>query len=69
MATKVDRFFRADEWERRTPAEQIYRCRLMAEELRILSARCSPDVRREYVDLATQWSKLAVALEKTLSGP
>jgi hypothetical protein len=62
----VNFFFKADEWERRSPPEQIYQCRLMAEQLLILSARCSPDVRGEYIDLAKQWSSLAVALEKTL---
>jgi hypothetical protein len=62
----VSRFFKADEWERRSPPEQIYQCRLMAEQLLILSARCSPDVRGAYVELAKQWTRLAVALEKTL---
>jgi hypothetical protein len=67
-AGSVNRFFKADEWERRRAPEQIYQCRIMAEELLILSARCPPNLRGEYVDLAKQWSKLAVALEKTLCG-
>src|SRR5687768_5245616 len=64
----VSRFFKADECERRSPPEQIYQCRLMAEQLLILSARSSPDLRGEYFELAKQWSRLAVALEKTLGG-
>ena len=36
--------FRAEEWERRTISEQMCRCRLLAQQARHLSTRCSPEV-------------------------
>jgi len=58
--------FKSDEWERLTPSERIYRCRVMAEEARQLSNNSSPDFKQAYLDLAHQWSKLASTIEKTL---
>lgn len=60
--------FKADEWQRRTTAEQIYRCRLFAAEAHELSMRCQPAARHAYRDLAAQWTNLAVALENTFNG-
>jgi hypothetical protein len=62
----VDYRFKSDEWERLTPAERIYRCRVMAEEARQLSNNASPDFKQVYLDLADQWSKLASKMENTL---
>lgn len=62
--------FKAEEWGRRTIAEQIYRCRLFAAQAHELSARSQPEVGRCYRDLAAHWARLAVALENTLkAGP
>ena len=63
----VDYRFKSDEWERLTPSERIYRCRVMAEEARQLSNNASPELKRVYLDLADQWSKLASKIEQTLS--
>jgi len=56
--------FNAKEWAELTPAERVRRCRAMAQEASELSATASEQLRQTYLDLAQQWTQLALEIDK-----
>jgi hypothetical protein len=60
----MESLFKAEEWNRLTPAERVQRCRLMAAETRALATVASSDLRLHYSNLTEEWLQLAQEIER-----
>ena len=60
--------FKAEEWEKLTPAERVRRCRLMATEAQALAEKATPEFAERYLRIADDWLSLAHAVEKSIDG-
>ena len=65
----MDYRFKSDEWERLTPSERILRCRTLANEALKLSGAAHGPMKTLYLNLSTQWTKLAKEMERELRPP
>jgi hypothetical protein len=61
--------FQANEWVRLSPDERTRRCRLMAEEARLLSEQSPPDLKECYRAVAREWLQLAAEIERSSKSP
>jgi hypothetical protein len=55
-----------DKWPALTPAERVQLCRRLAQEAQSLGAAAPPRVKQTYLDLGSQWTQLAVEIERSL---
>jgi hypothetical protein len=55
--------FKADEWTQLSPVERTRRCRLMAEEARVLAQGAPLKMKGGYLMLAKNWLQLAREIE------
>ena len=63
----VEYLFKADDWQKLTPAERARRCSLLAEESRQLAGDgASVDVKETYLELAMLWLQLAGKIHREL---
>ncbi len=61
--------FNAEEWQTLTPAERASRCRLLAEQAKVLAAAALPGHSEAYEDLARNWLRLAEDMEREANSP
>ena len=59
--------FKADEWERLTPAERVRRCRAIAAQAREIAATAPSTMRDSYLRLAESWALLADEIERSVN--
>jgi hypothetical protein len=56
--------FKADDWETLGPGERVRRCRLWAAEALALAEKASPGMKFQYERLASEWTELALQIER-----
>jgi hypothetical protein len=55
--------FNAAEWSELSAEDRVRRCRLMAEEARLLAERAPPSLKQSYAKIAQDWIQLAADIE------
>ena len=56
--------FRAEEWKSLAPEDRATRCRLLAEEARVLANSAPPHLAASYLRIAQDWTALAGEIEQ-----
>jgi hypothetical protein len=64
----VEFHFNAEEWKRLTPPQRVARCQALAAESHGLAQASKGEFQAMYLDLATQWLKLAEAIGESADG-
>jgi hypothetical protein len=61
----VEYEFKAREWESLSIEQRVRRCRLMAEEARLLAEGAPEKLKEEYRAIAADWLQLAIAIARS----
>jgi len=61
----MDQDLKNVDWQRLLPQERIARCRMLASEALERAATADAAMRKHYLELASEWTKLADEMERS----